>query len=409
MTDPQITLDAHAIQALLTGDPDAMRILAQNVLNKTLEAQMDEHLGAQRYERAQERTGSRNGHYERQLTTRVGQLTLRVPRDRDGTFSTALFERYSRTERALVCALVEMVVQGVSTRKVKKVAEELCGKQFSKSTISRYAKELDEMVQAWRERRLDEHSWPFVLVDAIFVKVREDQRVRSMALMVATGVGEDGVRRILGCELGHTENGAHWSRFLSHLKERGLAGVELAVSDAHEGLVRAIRTIFPGVRWQRCQTHFRRNVSDAAPKRHRDALHAGLDRILLAEDREQAREAVEDLLEELDGTCDTALDVLECGWEDACSVLDLPEKYRKRLRTTNMVERLNEELRRRDRVIRIYPNRASVIRLMGAQLIEHDEAWSTRRKYLDMEEYFEFKRGLYDPQQDAASLEAAAE
>ena len=390
MTDTQITLDTHAIQALLSGDPDALRILAQNVLQKTLEAQMDDHLGAQRYERSEQRTGSRNGHYERQLTTRVGQLTLRVPRDREGTFTTALFERYSRSERALVATLVEMVVCGVSTRRVTKITQELCGKEFSKSTVSRYAQELDELVGAWRNRRLN-HDFPFLLVDAIHLKVRQDTCVESMALMIAVGVGEDGVRRILGCELGHSECMQGGLGFFRNLVERGLSGVDLVVSDAHEGLVQAARKVFAGAVWQRCQTHFRRNVSDAAPRRHQNAIHAALDVILKAENVEEARAALEQTLEELDGKCDKALECLERGWEDACAVLNWPAKYRKRLRTTNMVERLNGELRRRDRVIRIYPNPASAIRLMGAQLVEHDESWATNGKYLDMLEYQEWK------------------
>ena len=304
MTDKQITLDAHALQALLSDDPDALRVLAQSMLQKTLDAQMDDHLQAQRYERSDARTGSRNGHYHRKLTTRVGQLTLRVPRDRDGTFSTALFERYSRSERALVSTLVEMVVCGVSTRRVTKITQELCGKEFSKSTISRYTLELDELVGAWRNRPL-EQDFPFLLVDAIHLKVRQDTRVESMALMLAIGVGEDGVRRLLGCGLGHSECFQSWLDFFRDLVDRGLGGVDLVVSDAHEGLVQAARKVFAGATWQRCQTHFRRNVSDAAPKRHQDAIHAGLDAILQAEDIEAARVA----LEELEGKCDKALGV----------------------------------------------------------------------------------------------------
>ena len=191
-----------------------------------------------------------------------------MPRDRDGTFSTALFERYSRSEKALVCALVEMVVCGVSTRKVAKITHELCGKEFSRSTVSRYAEQLDEAVAAWNTRPL-EGAYRFVLVDAIALKVREEGQVRSRALMIATGVDERGARRILGCELGHAESGGGWSSFFSALQERGLAGVELVTSDAHSGLVSAIEGAFPGALWQRCQTHFRRNVSEAAPVRHR--------------------------------------------------------------------------------------------------------------------------------------------
>lgn len=369
---------------------------------------MDVHLNAAKHERTEERTGSRNGHYERGLTTRLGQLTLKVPRDRDGTFSTALFERYSRSERALVCALVEMVVCGVSTRRVKKITTELCGEDISKSTISGHCEELDEMVQAWRQRPLEAREYPFVLVDALQLKVRQDGRVESMALLIATGIDEQGDRRILGMELGHAENEHHWRDFFRQLKKRGLSGVELVTSDAHQGLVKAVRRVFGGVVWQRCQTHFRRNVTEKAPKRYRDELHKGLDAILKAKSKKEASQKVDALLEELEGRCEKALTCLEDGWEDACAVLDWPSKYRRRLRTTNMVERLNEELRRRDKVIRIYPNAQSAIRLMGAQLVEHDEKWSTSTRYLKMHEFYDWKRQR-ELETQAVDVAAAAE
>lgn len=407
MTDLQLTIDAQTLKALLSGEPDGMRKLAQDALNQLLESEMDDHLGARKGERTQERTGYRNGHYERDLTTRVGTLTLRVPRDRDGRFSTALFERYTRCEQALVSTLVEMVVNGVSTRKVKRITEELCGKAFSKSTISSYCECLSEQVQKWRERDLGQN--PFVLVDALHVKVRQDNKVVSMALLIAVGINKDGKRRILGCELGQSECYTSWLGFMRALKERGLTGVEVLTSDAHSGLVSAVNKVFGEVRWQRCQTHFRRNVSDATPKKHQDALHEGLDELLKADTKEDAREAKERLVEELSGKCEKALDVLESGWEDACAVLALPAKYRRRLRTTNMVERLNRDVRRRDKVIGIYPNEESAMRLLGIQLVEKDEDWSTSGTYLDMDDFFAWKRRQDQKKQDHEQLLAAAE
>ena len=390
------------------GSDEALRLLTQQVLQQVLEMEMDEHLQAETNERTDERKGDRNGHDERQFQTRVGTLELRVPRDRSGDFSTALFERYTRAERALVVTLMEMVVQGVSPRRVQKITDKLCGTTFSKSTVSRDCEELDEIVTAWKERPL-ERNYPFVLVDALEVRVREDGQVRPKSRMLAMGVDEQGYRRVLGCELGHAEDFHHWRGFLRRLVERGLSGVEWVTSDAHAGLVRALRQVLGGVVWQRCQTHFRRNVTQAAPAHQRDALHEALDAILKADSKEQMRAKINEVLERLEGRCDKALECLEQGWEDACAILSWPSKYRKRLRTTNMVERCNEELRRRDKVIRIYPNLASVYRTLGARLMEMDEEWSTGKRYLKMQAYEDWKRRqeASSPQDDL--MDAAAE
>jgi putative transposase len=351
-----------------------------------LEAEMTEYVGAEPYERTDERRTYRNGYRPRQLTTRVGTLTLRVPQSRDGSFSTELFRRYQRSEQALVLALMEMVVQGVSTRKVTRITEELCDTSFSKSTVSSLCADLDTRVEAWNSRRLEEH-YPFVIVDALVVKVRRDSAVRPTSALLAIGISEKGHREVLGLDMGDSETEGTWARFFSRLKDRGLCGVELIASDNHGGLVQAAERHFQGAMRQRCQAHFTRNVLKLTPKHLRSEMTAWLRRIFRSENKREARDAFEALADELEGKADAALDVLEEGLDDAVAVLVLPAKYRRRLRTTNMLERLNEELRRRERVIRIFPNEASALRMIGALLVEQHEQWISGRKYFNMDEY----------------------
>ncbi|MGQ7279384.1 IS256 family transposase [Brevibacillus thermoruber] len=392
MAQYQITVDSQLLQQLFLGNSKDSGVakLLESVLNQVLQAQATEQLSAEPYERTEERQGYRNGTYPHQLTTRVGTITLRVPRIRNGKFSTEMFARYQRSEQALVLALMEMVVNGVSTRKVAQITEELCGTEFSKSTVSDLCKRLDPIVTAWNNRTLRESVYPFLIVDALVLKVREEGRVRSRGVMLAYGVNTEGYREVLGLMLGDSESEASWSEFFSWLKDRGLRGVELIVSDQHGGLVRAIRTHFQGVTWQRCQTHFMRNILDATPKQLQEELYPRVRAILDAPDLETAR-LLQQTVETYEAKATKAISVLENGFDDATAVLLLPEKYRKRLRTTNGMERLNEEIRRRERVIRIFPNRESVIRLIGALLIEIDEKWASGKKYLDMAEYLEWR------------------
>jgi transposase-like protein len=286
---------------------------------------------------------------------------------------------------------MEMVINGVSTRKVSQITEELCGSEFSKSTVSDLCKKLDPVVNAWNNRDLRDVHYPFVLVDALVLKVREDGRVRSRGVMIAVGINTEGYREVLGLMLGDSESEASWREFFSWLKDRNLRGVELVVSDDHKGLVKAIRTHFQGVTWQRCQTHFMRNIIDATPKSLRDELYPHLRAILDAPNIDAARLLLNQTLGVFEKKAPKAMQVLEMGFDDATAVLVLPEKYRRRLRTTNAVERLNEEIRRRERVIRIFPNRESVVRLIGALLMELDDKWTTGKKYLDMAEYLRWQ------------------
>ena len=404
MASIEIEIDEQKIHQLLQGDR-GMAVLLEPILNQILQAEMTEHLKAEPGEETDARRGYRNGTYERKLTTRVGTIELEVPRDREGTFQTALFQRYQRSEKALVLTLMQMVVQGVSTGRVKEITTELCGREFSKSTVSRLSKDLEEQVQAWAERRLDQ-EYPFLMLDAMQLKVRRQKAVRSTTAMLAVGISEDGQREILGLEMALSETEEGWRRFIRSLKERGLSGVELATSDAHEGLKQALQEGFPGLIWQRCQSHFRRNVLDQTPSDYRDEMHEVLDQILEASTQEEARTRLDDLKECLEEKAPSALRALEAGFYEATAVLALPEKYRKRLRTTNMLERFIQEIRRREKVIRIFPNLGSAERLVGALCAETHEEWSTGRRYLNMDEYFRWRanRSVENTSDEEASL-----
>lgn len=387
MAQLNITLDTDLLHGLFTKDTkdEAFSKLLEAILNQVLLAQSSEQLGAEPYERSEDRTAYRNGFRDRDLTTRIGTITLRVPRHRNGDFSTTMFQRYQRSEQALVLAMIEMVINGVSTRKIENITEELCGKSFSKSTVSKLCEHLDPIVDAFRNRPLEKH-YPFVIVDAMYIKVREDGRVRSKGLLIATAVNENGYREVIGFQLSNSESETSWGDFFSDLKKRGLTEVDLITSDNHKGLVNAIKRHFQGTAWQRCQTHFSRNVLDKTPKKHQLELKKYLRSIYQAKDITEARRLLCETLDDFSSLAPKAMTILEEGFDDIMAVMSLPEKYRKRLRTTNSIERLNEEVRRRDRVIRIYPNHTSVIRLLGSILIEQDEKWSSR-KYLDMDEY----------------------
>lgn len=390
MAKYEITLSSEQLSGLLTED-QGLQGLVETVRNQVLEAQVTEQIGARPYERSEGRKAYRNGSRPRTLTTRVGLVVLHVPQVREGSFRTTLFARYQRSEQALVLTLMEMVLQGVSTRKVAIITEELCGTRFSRSTVSQLCTALDARVQAWNERSLSAQAYPFVLVDALVVKVRRDNAVRATSALIVSGVNAEGRRELLGLSLGESESEGTWADMFAWLKRRGFHGGEVLVSDDHAGLVKAAQHAFQGVIWQRCQVHLRRNVLGRTPRHLRAQMAAGLRRIFQAEDQAAARAAFTVLATALAGRADRALAILEEGLEDALAVLVLPEPYRVRLRTTNGMERLNEEIRRRERVIRIFPNEASALRLIGALLAEQHEVWSTGKRYFDRTEYFEWK------------------
>lgn len=386
MTDYEINVSGNLLSSLLS-EQDGLAKLLEAVLNQLLDAQASEQVGAGRYERSEDRVAYRNGYRPRQLYTRVGPLTLRVPQMRDGQFSTEIFSRYQRSEQALVLSLMEMVLNGVSTRKVTKITEELCGASFSKSTVSQLCLGLDARVRAFNERDLG--AFPFVIVDAMYFKAREGAAVQSKAAMLVSGVSKQGQREILGLRIGDSESEAFWLETFRWLKQRGLKEVHYVVSDDHSGLVQAVQRCFQGAIWQRCQVHFMRNVLSHTSAKHKQEMGEGLKRIFSSDNGKEARQRFDELAEQMDKKAAKAIDCLERGLEDALAVMALPSKYRKRLKSTNMQERLIQEIRRRERVIRIFPNEASALRLMGALLAEIHEEWQGRR-YLDMDVFHEW-------------------
>lgn len=404
MAQLNITLDSDTVKGLFLGHaPDALVPLLETILNQVLEALATETIGAQKYERTEERKAYRNGSRERSLKTRIGTITLDVPRLRSGEFSHELFERYQRAEQALVLTMMEMVLQGVSTRKVTKITEELCGTSFRKSTVSQLCKGLDETVQAFRNRPL-EKRYPFVMVDAMYVKVRELGRVRSKALLIAMGVNEEGYREVLGFTLWDSETHLGWKTFFEDLKKRGIGQVDYVISDAHTGLVKALQEVFVEAAWQRCQVQFMRNIMEVCPSKVKPQLLEDLRDLWSSKDPELARERFQEILVTYEALAPKSMEVLEAGFDDAIAVLHLPTKYRRRLRSTNSLERLNQEIRRRERVIRIFPSGESAIRLMGALLAQQSETWLSGRKWLDMAEYWK----ELIPKDESAEVKQAA-
>ena len=357
----------------LVKEGDYLRTLVEQVVQQVLEAEMDAALGAEKGERTASRRGYRSGHYSRTLITRVGKLELRVPQDRQGHFRTELFERYQRSEKALVGALAEMYVQGVSTRKVKAITEELCGHEFSSATVSRVNENLDGELAKFAERRLEE-DYPYLILDARYEKVREDGVVRSQAVQVAIGINPEGRRCVLGVGLANRESTSSWRDFLQALKQRGLRGVELVVSDDHEGLKNAIRETLPEAAWQRCYVHFLRNALDHLPRKANDDCLVELRWLYDRHDIEQAREDLGKWLNKWQGKYPKLCDWVEANIEETFTFYRLPAEHHKHLKSTNMLERINEEIKRRTLVVRIFPNAASCLRLVRALTAEiHEE------------------------------------
>ncbi len=371
------------IQKVLLDDSDFLRDLVQVNLQKILETEFMNYIQAGPYERTEDRQGYRNGSYTRKLKTRVGVIELDVIRDREGKFSTELFRRYQRNEQAFVVSLIEMYIQGVSTRKVKNVVEALCGTSVSKSMVSNLAKEIDENISKWRSRPLTA-EYPYLVIDARYEDVREDGLVSSQAVLIVIGISETGHREILSVDMGDSENEQEWRGVFQRLKARGLEGVEFVVSDSHQGLVNALKREFQKTNWQRCQVHFMRNFMSKLSRKDSKKYVPKLKDIFTAPDIEQARERKERLLCELESIKPRVADWLDEGIESCFAVYSLPIEHRKRMRSTNMIERFNQELLRRSRVIRIFPNEASCLRLFGSMCMEQSEQWQTGRKYLDM-------------------------
>jgi len=378
------------VKGLLQRDEDFLRSAVEGLVHAALEAEMTEAVGAAKSERTERRLGYRSGYYERSLVTRVGTLELRVPQDRAGRFSTELFECYQRSEKALVAALAEMYVQGVSTRKVKAVTEELCGHEFSASSISAINKKLDASLKAFSERRLEE--FPYVILDARYERIREAGVIASQAVLIAVAVDCEGRRQVLAIELANRESRSSWKDFLLALKRRGLSGVEYAVSDDHPGLKAAIREVLPEAAWQRCYVHFLRNALDYVPRKVDDDCLKELRWMYDRRDLAEVRCDLAQWLAKWQGKYAKLCAWVEDNIEETLTYYRLPLAHHKHMKSTNMLERLNQEIKRRTHVVRIFPGSESCLRLVRALAVETHENWLEAIRYLNMEHLREHKK-----------------
>ena len=384
MTQKQNSAKEQEWREVYQRGPDGIRLLVEKALQEVLEAEMDETVGAQKGERTESRLGYRAGYYTRTLVTRVGKLVLRVPQDRQGRFRTEVFERYQRSEKALVAALAEMYVQGVSTRKVKEITEELCGHEFSASAISRVTAKLDEELERFSRRPLEE-EYPYVVLDARYERIRQDGVIGTQAVQVAIGINWEGRRCVLAVEMANRESASSWKEFLLGLKQRGLRGVICVISDDHAGLRKAIPEVLPEASWQRCYVHFLRNAVDHLPRRKDDDCLTELRWIYERRNVEEARRDLAAWLTKWEARYAQLCNWAEANIEETLTFYRLPQQHHKHLKSTNMLERINQELKRRTLVVRIFPNRESCLRLIRALAVEIHEDWVEATRYLNME------------------------
>jgi putative transposase len=355
------------------------------LLNEAMKIEREQALGARLYERSEDRRGYANGYKAKTIDTRMGKLMVEVPQVRGCVqFYPSALEKGCRSERALKLAIAEMYVQGVSTRKVTDVLEKMCGLSVSSTQVSRVARILDEELEKWRNRPLGEY--PYLVLDAHYEKVRTAGSVVSCSVLTAVGVDTDGRRSILGVSVSLSEAETHWREFIKTLKHRGLNGVTYVVSDDHEGLKAALNAVMPGVLWQRCQCHLQGNAAGYVPKlKMRRQVHNDIRDIFNAPDRQQAEQRLKFYVAKYEKTAPKLSAWMEENLPEGLTVFALPEGHRKRMRTTNMLERVHEEINRRTRVAGLFPNEASLLRLVSAVLMELSEEWETGKKYLNMD------------------------
>lgn len=369
------------VQLLAQEGFDGMAEAITILMNEAMKLERANVLQAKPYERTDQRTGYANGFKHKTVNSRIGKLQLRVPQTRDVEFYPSTLERGERSERALKLAVAEMYVQGVSTRKVAEITEQLCGLDVSSSQVSRAAQMLDEELEAWRQRALGRVR--YMILDARYEKIRHAGTVRDCAVLVAIGILPDGKRTVLGVSVSLSEAEVHWRAFLEQLCQRGMHGVEMIVSDSHAGLKQARQACFPGVLWQRCQFHLQQNALHYVPKvALRGAVAEDLRAIFNASDADEAERLLKRTTEKYRKSAPNLAEWMEANVAEGLSVMQLPASQRRRLRTSNMLERLNQEIKRRTRVATLFPNEASLLRLVSAVLIEVSEDWETGKTYL---------------------------
>ena len=385
MAKGRMDLSAFVGKLLAEHDGDVLREGVRVLAQALMEAEVSSQIGGERYERTDERTAYRNGYRTRTWDTRVGTLELAIPKVQPGSYFPSLLEPRRRGERALVAVVQEAYVHGVSTRKVDDLMRALGLEGISKSEVSRVCGALDAEVEAFRTRPITgEH--PYVWIDATYHKVRQDGRVIAMATVVAIGVTADGERQVLGVDAGPSEDAAFWTAFLRDLKRRGLQGVRLVISDAHEGIKQALATVLTGATWQRCRVHFMRNLLAVVPKGAREAVAAVVRTIFAQPDHASAGAQLRQVVEGLRPRFPEAATRLEEAAEDVLAHLHFPKAHRARRHSTNPLERLNKEIKRRSHVVGIFPTRGALLRLVGAILVEQDDEWAVAdRRYFSAE------------------------
>ena len=382
------TLSASLLEQLSTQGLGALPDLFQVLLNAAMQIERQKHLGAAPQERTPERMGHANGYKDKTLNTRLGQITVAVPQVREvdgqgGGFYPQSLERGTRSERALKLALAEMYVQGVSTRKVAAITEQLCGFAVSSTQVSQAAQQLDATLAAWRQRPLS--ATPYVYLDARYERVRQNGLVQKAAVLIAVGVDEEGKRTVLGVSVALSEHEVHWRQFLQSLVARGLCGVQLVTSNAHEGLKAARLAVFGGISWQRCQFHLQQNASAYVPRQEmKPQVAADIRAVFNAQDRAEADALLKRAVQKYAQAAPKLAAWLEESLPEGLTVLAFPEPHRRLLRTTNGVERVNRELKRRTQVASIFPNEASCLRLVSALLMEISDDWQAGKAYLTL-------------------------
>jgi transposase-like protein len=370
---------------LKEGNQDFLRDAVEKLYHILMELEVEEQINASRYERTESRITSRNGSRKRPLETTAGKIELNIPKLRKGNYMPSFIEPRRMTDKALVAIIQDAYINGVSTRKVDNLVESL-GLNIDKSKVSRLSKELDVIVQEFRNRDLSDKEYPYLYLDATFPKVRENGHIRSMAMVIAVGINTNGTREVLGYDIGMSETGEYWTSFLQSLVNRGLRGVKLVISDSHQGLKAAISKVLTGSSWQRCQVHFMRNVLCDVPKKQKSLVAAIVRTIFMQEDIDSAKDTLKAVLEQLKVRFPKAAQTVLDAEEDVLAYMKFPEKHWKHIYSSNLIERLNKEIRRRFNVVSVFPDRDSVVRLGGAILIEQNDEWSVaERRYLSRE------------------------
>lgn len=377
MTQINFTLDFEKLKVEIGQSSlnDVVKSSLVIILNAYMERERDLFIQAGAHERSSSRTDYRNGYYEREMIMTPGRIRIKVPRTRSGEFATDVFEKYARCDKALLISILEMVVNGVSTRKVTNIIEDMCGESVSKAMVSNLMKKLDPVIKEWAERPLGLMHFRYIYADAMYIKVREHHKVVSKAVYIAMGVNEQNKREILGLMVGHSESEANWSEFFKSLISRGLQSPKLIISDAHSGLKAAISKQFIGTSWQRCTFHLLHNIIKTMPKKGSREARSLLSTVFKAANLEEARRLRDRFIDTYENQIgyQKAIVTLDEGFDDATQFYAEPENYHINIRTTNVLERLNQELRRREKVIRIFPNQQSAFRLMGAILMDYAE------------------------------------